>query len=718
MHLKKTTDERKNRKRLYVLRALGLVLFCAILYLVLCVILNYGVLLLEYLKISGKSIFQNSDTQPLENHWSFDPVYLVNPPRPIPVGLILAISVVLSFFWGWKIIKKTERFWETIAIDYRPDEIDGTSRWSTDKEIAQILTPIEKARLDTCEKSGLILAEDAERYYVDTSTVNTLVIGKTRSGKGQGFVLPSIRQAALSIEKASLVVVDPKGENLENTYALLSSSGYRIWMINYRNPMVGMGYTNLYAIIRKIKNQMVVEEVNRDFSKCAEMISELSYMHTMNAKSDPIWPESAMALLSAMIFYLLDVGFQNDEIDKLNMYTVKTFFLDKGTREVKTPSGQTLTELDLLMQALPLESHARQFYATSRFAEGEMRSSINATLSSNLALYADTGLAKMTGTTEVDFSGLSSDIPTALFLIIPDDKKSRHKLVAITIKQLYTELVDLAMEQARQRLPRRVMIIADEIAQMPPFPNLDEMLSVSLGRNIMWSLYIQSFAQLNKVYGDNETRIIRDAMTNFVYILSSDPSTNKEFSDMLGSGTKQFMTHSGEHGSFLESDNAQSHVKGRPLLLPDELNRLKEWEIIIKIDRHFPIRTIRTPFYKLGLPVIPINEMGISLRDTSRESYLMKYEVNRHRDATISDNESTQQTANHDLYKTMSTKKNPDELGVLIKTITLSPSFSAALDAENYEKAILVAQELNDFGTINQEEFQSICKIIADDNQK
>lgn len=718
MTTSRVSDERKNRKRLYWIRALAMILFTGVVFVLVNVGLNYGALLLVYLKNSGLSLINSGTISKLSDHWTFDPRYLIIPPNPIPVALTIVLSGMIAIVWGWKIIKKTERFWEAIAIDYRPDEIDGTSRWATIKEIEKMLTPVEKSKLDTCEKSGLILAEDDSRYFIDTSTVNTLVIGKTRSGKGQGFVLPSIRQAALSQEKASLVVVDPKGENLENTYALLKSVGYRIWVVNYRDPLTGLGYNNLYAIVREYKNQMDIDEIDRDFSKCAELISELSYMHTANPKSDPVWPESAQALLSAIIFYLLEVGYKNKDIDRLNMYTVKTFFIDKGTKTLRMPSGQTLTELDLLMQSLPLDSHARQFYATSRFAEGEMRSSINATLSSNLALYADTGLAKMTGTTEVDFSGLSSEIPTALFLIIPDDKKSRHKLVAITIKQLYTELVDLAMKETRQRLPRRVMIIADEIAQMPPFPNLDEMLSVSLGRNIMWSLYIQSFAQLNKVYGDNETRIIRDAMTNFVYILSSDPATNKEFSDMLGSGTKQFMTHSGEHGTLLESDHAQSHVKGRPLLLPDELNRLKEWEIIIKIDRHYPIRTIRTPYHELDLPVVRIEGMGFYLQET--DSYLMNYEVNEEKDdQDLSSTTSGTRNNEKELPKPpLTEKENQEELSALMKAISLSPIFTAALDAENYDKASAIARELLDFGSLDQKEYQTVKEMIEKEMQE
>lgn len=710
--MKKTdqiSDSRKNIKKLYALRGVGFIFFSIILFLMINLAVNYAYKLFVYIQHILKGLLGGSLPAP---SWAFRWTYFIS--SPIRTPFIIAAAIFFSILWGWKVVKKVERLWSSIVTDYRPDEIDGTSRWASNKELAEILTPVDKSRLDICEKSGLILAEDAEKYYIDTSNTNTLVIGKTRSGKGQGFVLPSIRQAALSKEKASLVVVDPKGENLENTYALLQEMGYRIWVINYRDPLVGMGYNNLYAIIREYKKQMEISEADQDFSKCAELVNELSFMHTMNNKSDPVWPESAQALLSAMIFYLLEVGCKNGEIDKLNMYTVKTFFLDKGTKEVQTASGKTLTELDLLMQSLPLESQARQFYATSRFAEGEMRSSINSTLSSNLSPYSDTGLAKMSGRTDIDFTGLSTDIPTALFLIVPDDKKSRHKLVAFTIKQLYTELVDLAMDLPRQKLSRRVFIIADEIAQMPPFPNLDEMLSVSLGRNILWSLYIQSFAQLNKVYGDNEARIIRDAMTNFVYILSSDPATNKEFSEMLGSGTKQFMTTSGEHGSLLEASQTQSHVKGRPLLLPDELNRLKEWEIIIKIDRHYPIRTRRTPFYKLGLPVVRVKDMGFGLKFDG-SSLLMPYDAkSESSNASNFSNEDDHTSAERNISESAIENATADAF-LIMRVMNLAPSFEKSLNAFDFKTAKDILGELREFGSLTIEDYKKMILFIKNE---
>lgn len=53
-----------------------------------------------------------------------------------------------------------------------------------------------------------------------------------------------------------------------------------------------------------------------------------------------------------------------------------------------------------------------------------------------------------------------------------------------------------------------VKIIADEFGNMPAIEAMENIITVCLGRNISFDLYVQAYAQLNKLYGDN-------AKTNF-----------------------------------------------------------------------------------------------------------------------------------------------------------------------------------------------------------
>ncbi|MCQ2748153.1 MAG: type IV secretory system conjugative DNA transfer family protein [Mycoplasmoidaceae bacterium] len=63
-----------------------------------------------------------------------------------------------------------------------------------------------------------------------------LVFGMTRSGKTQGFVLPTILANASCNNKPCFVITDPKNELYKLTSLYLEKHGYRIWKLDVTNP--------------------------------------------------------------------------------------------------------------------------------------------------------------------------------------------------------------------------------------------------------------------------------------------------------------------------------------------------------------------------------------------------------------------------------------------------------------------------------------------------
>lgn len=59
---------------------------------------------------------------------------------------------------------------------------------------------------------GTIVSRIKDKLYIDTSPVNNLVIGITRSGKGEMYVFPSIDVYSRAEKKASMVINDMKLE--------------------------------------------------------------------------------------------------------------------------------------------------------------------------------------------------------------------------------------------------------------------------------------------------------------------------------------------------------------------------------------------------------------------------------------------------------------------------------------------------------------------------
>ena len=60
--------------------------------------------------------------------------------------------------------------------------------------------------IKSAEQAGMLIGESNGMYYVETGTYNTMIVGAPRSGKGECYVLPSMRLMANSKNKPSLII--------------------------------------------------------------------------------------------------------------------------------------------------------------------------------------------------------------------------------------------------------------------------------------------------------------------------------------------------------------------------------------------------------------------------------------------------------------------------------------------------------------------------------
>lgn len=504
--------------------------------------------------------------------------------------------------------------------------IKGDDRWMTKKEMSELLYCADKNNLSSATKSGIILAEHWGKYYIDSETIHSLIIGATRAGKGQTFILPMIREIAMSQAKHSLVINDPKGEILEYTYDVLKNNGYKnIWVLNLVNTSLSMLWDCLYTIKKEYVKAM---KSDKDLSSCNKLISSLANVFTDNPQSDPIWPDSARQLLIAMILYLIEYAYPRDELDKVNMYTVYNFFIEFGSYNVpKKVNGinTMINALDEVFKSLPIGNLAKAAYATSKFSSGDTRSSIFTTLASNINIFgADMGVSKLTSANQIDFSALlNPDEPCAIFMVVPDEEVSRHVIASLFVNQCYNFLVGESRKYEGNKLPVRTHFILDEFGNMPSIPAMDNKITVSAGRNILFDLAIQDFNQLEAKY-KGTAKTIRSNMGNIVYINSLDKDTNEYISAILGDETIEYHTYSGKLSELESHQNL--NIDKKTLMSATQLSRLEFGEAVIKRQRCYPIRTKFTPFYKLNAKVTRIDEIPLAIDKRSLKESMLSFD--------------------------------------------------------------------------------------------
>lgn len=627
--------DNKTRKSRKFARVRNLLLSIVICYILINLALNYIILIIGSLGTNFKSNIPPpptsssttttttaplasppSDEQTKSSSLAFKLKYLYTPPASFDFKLVIVLSAGLSFF----ICKRLDDRW---LIKNGNKGLKGDVRWSEEKDLEKnkdIYCIENQNHLEKAEQSGIIFAKYGDKLYCDASTSNSLIIGTTRSGKGQTFVLPKIRTIACSKAKHSFVVNDPKGEICEYTFSILKDNGYEVVILN----LADTNLSSLWNPLEIIKEEYIraMTTPSADLSQTADMLSSLAMQFTNNPQSDPIWPESAKSLLIAMIFYLLEDAFKKDRLrkdgmtpnlDRITMYSVYQFFIAFGTvNRIKIVNGmkRTVNALDELFQKLPIGNPARSAYATSNFSSGEMRSSIFATLSSNLQIFgSDAGIAKLTSGNQISFAGLiKPDKPQAVFMVVPDEKPSRHVIASLFVNQCYEYLAAESRNYPNNRLPQRVIFELDEFGNMVRIPGMDSKISVSAGRNILWSLYCQDLNQLDTKY-NTEAKTIRSNCANVVYIQSIDRDTNEYFSALLGNETIEYRTYSGTLREWLNHQNV--NVDSRPLMSAEQLSRLEEGTAITKRMRCYPIKTKLDYFYKLGIKPTAIKDIPL-----------------------------------------------------------------------------------------------------------
>ena len=218
-----------------------------------------------------------------------------------------------------------------------------------------------------------------------------------------------------------------------------------------------------------------------------------------------------------------------------------------------------------------------------------------------LTLFNDAGICALTSSSDFTASGLA-ERPTALFLKIPDEKDTRHNLAAIFILNIYKTLIKVASATEELTLPRNVYFIMDEFGNMPKISKFDKFITVGRSRKIWFTMIVQSYAQLNNVYGDNVADIIKGNCGIKMFIGSNDMQTCKEYSELCGNITIASTSTSGTAHS---DTNYSTSYQTRPLIYPSELQRLNHpgdiGHGVVVTFGNYPLKTYFTPSFKVPL---------------------------------------------------------------------------------------------------------------------
>jgi len=440
----------------------------------------------------------------------------------------------------------------------------GYSRWAKDKEIQEELTKVSPAD-ETVEGAGVPLILKDEEAWVDDSEYHTLVIGSTGSGKTQTVIKPTVKFLARNGE--SMIITDPKGEIYETTGEMLREKGYNIILLNFRDPQNGSAWNPMDLPYQMYKSG--------DQDKAIELLDDLALnilYEEKSANADPFWEKTSADYFSGLALGLFEDA-KAEEININSISYMSTVGEDKfgGSTYIK----EYFNAKD--------QSSAAVINATGTvMAPTETKGGILSVFRQKIKLFASReNLSEMLSHSDIDLKSIGKE-KTAVFIIIQDEKKTYHPLVTILLKQIYETLIDVAQENGG-KLAVRTNFLLDEFANMPPLKDVTTMITAARSRLIRFTMIIQNFAQLNKVYGKEDAETIKGNCGNIIYLISSELAALEEISKMAG-----------EVKSKKDDKTAST-----PLVTVSDLQRMKQFETIIMRLRKQPFKTKMTPDFKL-----------------------------------------------------------------------------------------------------------------------
>ncbi len=452
-----------------------------------------------------------------------------------------------------------------IGITVKEKEEKGYSRWSKDKEIKEDKNIEHVFASDRkVDAAGIPLINNGRDIWVDNGEYHNLVIGSTGSGKTQTVVKPMVNLLAKKGE--SMIITDPKGEIYEYSAEYLREQGYKIIVLNFRDPKNGNAWNPLTLPYQNYKNGNV--------DKSTELLDDvaLNIIRDPNNKSEPFWENSAADYFSGLALGL----FMDAKEEEVNMNSIN--YMSSVGEERFAASTYIKEYFNLKGQ----DSSAYIFASGTINAPKDTAGGITSTFRQKIRTFASREiLSEMLSYSDFDMRDIGRE-KTAVFMIIHDEKTTYHSLLTIFIKQCYETLIDVAKENGG-KLQYRTNFILDEFANMPPLKDVDSMVSAARSRDIRFTFIIQNFAQLNDVYGKEVAEVIKGNCGNWIYLISTEMAALEEISKMCGEVKSK------------EKDKTAS----TPLVTVTDLQKLKLFEAIIIRLRKYPFKTKLEPDFKM-----------------------------------------------------------------------------------------------------------------------
>lgn len=438
----------------------------------------------------------------------------------------------------------------------------GTATWMTDEEKK------EKLEIATPENAmGTILGEDAGKLLsipVNTRlNKNMIVMGGPGTMKSRAIIRNLIFQSIKRNE--SIIVTDPKGEMYTDTAEICRQNGYDVKVFNLVDPT----HSDSWNCLSELDGRSLMVQV----------LTNVIIANTNSGKTDIFWDNGELNLLKSLV---LLVFFNKDESLEKSLPIVY---------ELLTKAS--INRLVNVFDQLGFDSPAKSAFNSFLESSPTVKEGIYSGLTTRLQLLSDPQVQNILRSSDINLSAPAQK-KCAYYVIISDQDSTMTFISSLFFSFLFLKLIRYADSRPNKKCDVPVNLILDEFNNIGKIGGKEDgsdftkTLSVCRSRDIRVTLAIQSLGQLKNRYKDELwSEIIGNCDTQLM-LGCIDDDTAEYFSNQSGEMTIEINSNMQTRRTFSlaqvipEYRHTESKTS-RKILLPDEVKRLPDTELLCKI---------------------------------------------------------------------------------------------------------------------------------------
>lgn len=403
-------------------------------------------------------------------------------------------------------------------------------------------------------KGGVPLSwnDDKEWVAIDQTDAHTLVIGPTGSKKSRLVAMPLVKILGRAGE--SMIICDPKAEIYDRLGKELADENYHIDVFNLRNPDQSACWNPL-----SIPYHFYCEG---NVNKAYEFVNDIAVnlVTDVENKKDPFWYNSASSLFFGMTILLFKYC-KEYNLPKHMVHMGNIIYLRWHLLEKKRMVGR-----NFLWEYGKRDEIIRNALVGTVETANDTKAGILSIFDERMQIFSmQSNIMDLMSENNILFERLQNE-KTALFLLLPDEKTTYHRLVSLIVKQSY-EYIIYCRQRDRDNKKIRINYVLDEFSSLPTIRDFPAMISAARSRNIRFNLFVQSKNQLVLRYVEESETILSNC-TNWIFLFSREVKFLQELSELCGVR----YTDSGK----------------KPLLDIAELQQMSKGDVLLLIGRFQP----------------------------------------------------------------------------------------------------------------------------------